>query len=91
MPAFMSRVGKNALIGILAGLIVVFLGILFVQGRRCDAVEEEIKNAKLARIQLEADCDKLSADLEFIKTDEGIELYARSQGMQMPGETLYER
>ena len=49
----------------------------------------EIQQISEQNALLEAQLRSLEDELAFIKTDEGIELYARAQGMSMPGETHY--
>ena len=50
---------------------------------------KEIVRVAQQNYELELQLHELEDELAFIKTDEGIELYARAQGMSMPGETLY--
>ena len=50
---------------------------------------KEIIRVTQENYALELKLHDLEDELAFIKTDEGIELYARAQGMSMPGETHY--
>ena len=49
----------------------------------------EIASVNEQNAELEAQLQDLYDELAFIKTDEGIELYARANGMCMPGEVHY--
>ena len=74
-----------------AALIVIVLfvvGNIIITGTGKNT-RREIQLVAQQNAQLEAQLRALEDELAFIKTDEGIELYARAQGMSMPGETHY--
>ena len=74
--------------------IIVFIAVVFVVGLTVidsitDETRAEIRNVQDQNTALENDLKDLQDELAFIKTDKGIELYARAQGMCMPGEVRY--
>ena len=74
--------------------IVIIVAAVFVVGlciinSITSNTKSEIEDVQAANYELENQLKELQDELAFIKTDKGIELYARAQGMCMPGEVRY--
>ncbi|MBR4235987.1 MAG: septum formation initiator family protein [Clostridia bacterium] len=86
---FVRFISKNK---IHAAVFVIFVAFIALQIAISSSRASYQKNYELTQAQnraLEAEYYSLQRELEFVKSDKGIELYARAQGMQMPGETRY--
>ena len=70
-------------------VIVLFVVANIIITNTGKNTRREIQQISEQNALLEAQLRSLEDELAFIKTDEGIELYARAQGMSMPGETHY--
>ena len=82
------RVNKSGYV--IVGLLIVALAIgIICFNVRIDSTRARIKQVSQENAALQKQLDNLESELAFIKTPEGIELYARAQGMSMPGETRY--
>lgn len=86
---FLYRIKIRTYAVILLGIALVLVVFTAVNSSRCSTMEEKIRTANLDNLALESEYEQLTAELKFIKSKEGIELYARALGMQMPGETRY--
>ncbi len=75
---------------ILALIAVAFFAIDAVISSANKSTRAEIAKVAAENDALEAELRDLQDELAFIKTDEGIELYARAQGMCKPGEIHYD-
>ena len=86
---FVRFIAKNK---IHAAVFIIFVAFIALQIVISSSRASYQKNYELTQAQnraLEAEYYSLQRELEFVKSDKGIELYARAQGMQMPGETRY--
>lgn len=57
--------------------------------RRTKAANEELDALRIETAALTETLNEKEHELEFVKTPEGIELYARANGLQKKGETRY--
>ncbi len=81
---------KNGILCISAlCVVVVFVVANLIISSAGKNTHREIQRVAQENALLEMQLRELEDELAFIKTDEGIELYARAQGMSMPGETHY--
>ena len=75
-------------------ILIVAIVVLFFIADHIISSKNSRTRAEIARVsaenaELESELRDLQDELAFIKTDEGIELYARAQGMCKPGEIHY--
>lgn len=74
-------------------LIVVFLTVFIplycILGNRLNDLEKTEARLMAEKASLDAQVTQLKADLDFARSEAGIERYARAQGMIMPGEIKY--
>ncbi len=82
------RVSKGGYV-IVCLLIAAFVVGIICFNVRIDSTRARIRQVSQENAALHTQLDGLESELAFIKTPEGIELYARAQGMSMPGETRY--
>ncbi|MCR4620969.1 MAG: septum formation initiator family protein [Clostridiales bacterium] len=82
------RVSKGGY-ALVALLILAFAVGIFCFNARITSTRARIKQVSQDNAALQKQLDDLESELAFVKTPEGIELYARAQGMSMPGETRY--
>ena len=83
------RLPKMAWFALLIAVLAVFGGIFAMLESERKATEIEIAQAKQQTAALSQEYSDLQEELDFIKSDEGLELYARAYGMQMPDEIRY--
>ena len=72
-----------------AAIVILFVAADSIISSKSERVRSEINEIIEQNSLLEAELRDLQDELAFIKTDEGIELYARASGMSMPGEVHY--
>ncbi len=70
-------------------IAILFVIVNSVISNAGDDTRAEIARVNEQNLALERELRDLEDELAFIKTDEGIELYARAQGMTKPGESHY--
>ncbi len=68
---------------------VAFIWINAAMDSRKADIQRRIEQLEVDNEKLSDELTRLNAELEFVATDEGIELYARAQGMGKKGETRY--
>ena len=74
---------------VMLSILAMFLIAHAVIGSVTDSTRAEISRIAAENAALENELMALEDELAFIKTDKGLELYARAEGMCMPGEVRY--
>ena len=90
----MRRRIRIRLTGFACALLILAVAVTFISVNAVIDARTSSINARIALLKqdnevLEDELRRLDAELKFIETREGIELYARAQGMGMAGETRY--
>ncbi len=90
----MRRRIRIRLTGFACALLILAVAVTFISVNAVIDARKSSINARIALLKqdnevLEDELRRLDAELKFIETREGIELYARAQGMGMAGETRY--
>ena len=74
--------------------LIIAIGVIFFSlegymSAQKKQVMARIEEVNQENVRLTEELQALESELAFVKTDEGIELYARAMGMRKPGETRY--
>ena len=85
----LRHLSKKKYISFFVVVIVLFAVWECIISSKSKSAEKEIARVARENAALEQQLHDLQDELAFIRTDEGLELYARAQGMSMPGEVHY--
>lgn len=74
---------------IFVAIVAIFSILEHGLNRKTSAAEAEYAALKARNEELQQEYLELQEELNFVRSEEGIELYARAHGMQKAGETRY--
>lgn len=84
-----KKLGFGAFLAIFFAIVVLFAVCEIKLNHETNAAEAEYAALKARNQELQDEYLELQEELNFVRSEEGIELYARSLGMQKAGETRY--
>lgn len=83
------RVKPRFWVFLMALFLIVFTPLYIILDSHSHRLAETYAQLSATRDQLKAQADGLRADLMYLKSERGVEQYARAHGMIMPGEVQY--
>lgn len=74
---------------LIAVFLMIFTPLYCILGNRLQELQQTEARLTAEKASLDAQVAQLKEELDFVRSEAGVERYARAQGMVMPGETKY--